>query len=147
MLDVLRPETDTEELGPQPSLQELPHLVEQLKGAGMAVSLHIDDAVPADLPARVDLSAYRIVQEALTNVLKHGGPEVAAEVRLERHNGDLRIEVLDSGRGGTILPGAGHGLVGMRERAHLLGGSLEAGQRPGGGFRVLARLPIAGGLT
>ena len=145
LLDVLRPDTETEPLGPQPSLRELPHLVERLAGAGVAVTLDTGTVLTAELPARVDLSAYRIVQEALTNVLKHGGPGAEAEVRLQRHNGDLHIEVLDSGRGGTILPGSGHGIVGMRERALLLGGSLEAGSRPGGGFRVEARLPIGEG--
>jgi signal transduction histidine kinase len=90
----------------------------------------------------VDLSAYRIVQEALTNVLKHAGTGASAEVRLSTDNHGFAIEVLDDGHGVTILPGSGHGIVGMRERALLSGGSLDAGPRPGGGFQVVAHLPI-----
>ncbi len=95
-----------------------------------------------DLPARVDLSVYRIVQEALTNVLKHAGPSARAEVRLSADNHAIAIEVLDNGHRATILPGSGHGIVGMRERALLLGGSLDAGPRLDGGFQVVARLPV-----
>jgi signal transduction histidine kinase len=90
----------------------------------------------------VDLSAYRIVQEALTNVLKHAGPTARAEVRLSSNQSEVAVEVIDNGHGATILPGSGHGIVGMRERALLLGGSLDAGPRPGGGFQVVAHLPI-----
>ncbi len=90
----------------------------------------------------MDLSAYRIVQEALTNVLKHAGPGARTEVRLSSDNQGVAIEVLDNGHGATILPGSGHGIAGMRERAQLLGGSLDAGPRPGGGFKVVAHLPI-----
>ncbi|MDH3538999.1 MAG: sensor histidine kinase, partial [Acidimicrobiia bacterium] len=88
------------------------------------------------------LFAYRIVQEALTNVLKHGGVDAAAQVRLEEADGHLDIEVTDTGTETTPLPGSGQGIVGMQERAILLGGTFEAGPRPGGGFRVAARLPI-----
>jgi signal transduction histidine kinase len=104
--------------------------------------------LPAALPARMDLFAYRIVQEALTNVLKHAGPGARAEVRLRCGNGAIAIEVLDDGRGTNGTPGfaedhlPGHGIIGMRERALLLGGSLDAAPRPDGGFRVVARLPI-----
>jgi signal transduction histidine kinase len=90
----------------------------------------------------VDLSAYRILQEALTNAFKHAGPDARAEVRLSTGDQHVTIEVLDNGRGGTILPGSGHGIVGMRERALLLGGSLQVGPRLGGGFQVVARLPV-----
>ena len=90
----------------------------------------------------MDLSTYRIVQEALTNVLKHAGPSAHTEVHLGSDNDRVAIEVLDSGHGATILPGSGHGIAGMRERAQLLGGSLEAGPRPGSGFQVVARLSI-----
>ena len=90
----------------------------------------------------MDLFAYRIVQEALTNVLKHGGVGAAAQVRLVEADGHLDIEVTDTGTGTSTLPGSGHGIVGMQERAVLLGGTFEAGPRPEGGFRVLARLPI-----
>jgi len=97
----------------------------------------------------VDLFAYRIVQEALTNVLKHAGPGARTEVRLatSRCGKHILIEVADDGRGASTLPGSGHGIVGMRERALLLGGSLDAGPRPGGGFRVFAQLPIGGKLV
>ncbi len=141
LLGVLRPEADVDGLGPQPGLADVPQLVEQLGEAGLDVSLTMDD-VQTDLPARVSLSAYRIVQEALTNVLKHAGPGARTEVKLGTDNHGLAIEVLDTGHGATILPGSGHGIVGMRERALLLGGSLDAGPRPGGGFQVVAHLPI-----
>ena len=100
------------------------------------------DGIQTDLPARVELSIYRIVQEALTNVLKHAGPSARTKVRLSTHNHEVVIEVRDDGHGATILPGSGHGIVGMRERVQLLGGSLDAGPRPGGGFKVVAHLPI-----
>jgi signal transduction histidine kinase len=148
LLGVLRPETDPDGLGPQPGLADLPRLVEQTRAAGLDVSLDTD-GVRAGLPARVDLFAYRIVQEALTNVLKHAGPGARTEVRLGTDRGGVLIEVLDDGRGATALPGPdlddagarGHGIVGMRERARLLGGTLDARPRPGGGFRVVAHLP------
>jgi signal transduction histidine kinase len=141
LLGVLRPEAEVAALGPQPGLADVPRLVEQFRAAGLDVSLAMEGA-QIDLPARVDLSAYRIAQEALTNVLKHAGPSARTEVRLSTDNHHVAIEVLDNGRGGTILPGSGHGIVGMRERALLLGGSLHVGPRPGGGFQVVARLPI-----
>ena len=163
LLGVLRPETDLDGLGPQPGLGDLPRLVEQVRGAGLGVSL-ATDGVPAGLPARVDLFAYRIVQEALTNVLKHAGPGAHAEVRLGSDSRGIVIEVLDDGKGleppsaatGPFRPAEppvgdrqhrqspGHGIVGMRERARLLGGTLDAGPRPGGGFRVAAHLPTGG---
>ena len=142
LLGVLRPEAEVNELGPQLGVADVPRLVDQLREAGLDVSLTIND-VPTDLPARVDLSAYRIVQEALTNVLKHTAPGARAEVTLDTDRHGLAIEVLDNGSGATALPGSGQGIVGMRERALLLGGSLDAGPRPGGGgFQVVAHLPI-----
>jgi signal transduction histidine kinase len=151
LLGVLRPETDPDGLGPQPGLADLPRLVEQTRGAGLDVSLDTD-GVTAGLPARVDLFAYRIVQEALTNVLKHAGPGARTEVRLGTDRRGVVIEILDDGRGATALPrpdlddaGArGHGIVGMRERARLLGGTLDARPRLGGGFSVVAHLPTGG---
>lgn len=140
LLGVLRPETASGELGPQPALNQVHELVDQLRQTGMSISLAAD--VPSELPVRVDLFAYRIVQEALTNVLKHGGVDAAAQVRLEETDGHLDIEVTDTGTATSALPGSGQGIVGMRERAILLGGTFEAGPRPEGGFRVLARLPI-----
>ena len=151
LLGVLRPESDLDGLGPQPGLADLPRLVEQTRGAGLDISL-AGDGVAGGLPARVDLFAYRIVQEALTNVLKHAGPGARTEVRLGTDRRGIVIEVLDDGRGATVLPGPdpddagarGHGIVGMRERARLLGGTLDAGPRPGGGFSVVAHLPTGG---
>ena len=141
LLGVIRPDAEGNGLGPQAGIAELPRLVEQLAQAGLTVSLTLDE-VPAEVPARVDLSTYRIVQEALTNVLKHGGPDAEVEVCVTGSNGEVAIDVTDTGSGGTILPGSGHGLLGMRERATLLGGTLDAGPRPGGGYRVSSRLPI-----
>jgi signal transduction histidine kinase len=151
LLGVLRPETDLDGLGPQPGLADLPRLVEQTRGAGLDVSLATGGVV-AGLPARVDLFAYRIVQEALTNVLKHAGPGARTEVRLGSDGRGVVIEVLDDGPGATAPPGPdlddagarGHGIVGMRERARLLGGTLDASPRPGGGFSVVAHLPTGG---
>jgi signal transduction histidine kinase len=146
LLDVLRPEAEADGLGPQPGLADVPRLVHQFEEAGLDVSPEMDD-VPTELPARVGLSAYRIVEEALTNVLKHAGPGARTEVRVSLAGRAIEIEVINTGRGATILPGSGHGIVGMRERAQLLGGSLDAGPRPGGGFRVVARLPVDPGPT
>jgi signal transduction histidine kinase len=151
LLGVLRPETDLDDLGPQPGLADLPRLVEQTRRAGLDVSL-TTNGMAAKLPARVDLFAYRIVQEALTNVLKHAGPGARTKVRLGTDRRGIVIEVLDDGRGATVLPrpdpddaGArGHGIVGMRERARLLGGTLDARPHPDGGFRVVAHLPTGG---
>lgn len=144
LLGVLRPEADVNEVGPMPGVADVPRLVDHLQHAGLEVVL-TTSGVPADLPVRVDLSAYRIVQEALTNVLKHAGPDTQTEVRLSGNNQGITIEVLDRGSGDTILPGSGQGIVGMRERAELLGGTLEAGPRPGGGFGVVAHLPVGEG--
>jgi signal transduction histidine kinase len=149
LLGVLRPETDLDELGPQPSLADLPRLIEQIRQAGVDVTLAAD-GLPAELPARMDLFAYRIIQEALTNVLKHAGPGVPTEVRLSTDRNGIVVEVRDDGRAAAVAPGPGiaqegsegHGIIGMRERALLLGGSLGAGPRAGGGFRVVAHLPI-----
>jgi signal transduction histidine kinase len=157
LLGILRPTEglhgsggDLDDRGPQPGLTELSRLVEQIRQAGVDVALSID-GLPAGLPARLDLFAYRIVQEALTNVLKHAGPGTRTEVRLRGDLGEIVIEVLDDGRDATVVPerdgGGGHGIVGMRERALLLGGRLEAGPRVEGGFRVVARLPVEGELA
>ena len=98
---------------------------------------------PVKLPAGVDLSAYRIVQEALTNALKHAGP-AHAWVAVRYVGDDVEIEVANDGRSQGESDGEGHGLVGMRERVALCGGELHSGPRPGGGFRISARLPVAG---
>src|SRR5271166_49981 len=129
-------------LSPQPGVAELAALVEGVRAAGLPVVLVIDGD-PGRLPAAVDISAYRIVQEALTNVLKHAGP-ASAEVRVRCGAGEVLIEVTDDGAGpqpaGTA--GGGQGLAGRRERVALFGGELAAGPRPAGGFAVRARLPL-----
>lgn len=143
LLGVLRPETERDGVGPQPGLADLPRLIEQVRTAGLEV--RITDDVPTPLPTRVQLSAYRIVQEALTNVLKHGGPGARTDVRLRHDGSELTIEVVDNAGPGPTRPQTpGHGIIGMRERATLLGGSLETGPGPEGGFRVVARLPVDG---
>ena len=141
LLGVLRAPSEREALAPTRGLAEIPGLIGEMNRAGVGVSLFTDD-LPDDLPASVDLASYRIVQEALTNVVKHAGPDASAEVRLAAGAGQLTIEVTDRGSSDSRLPGAGQGLVGMRERAALLGGTFEAGPRPGGGFRVMTRLPL-----
>jgi signal transduction histidine kinase len=100
------------------------------------------EGTPAELPPGVDLAAYRIVQEALTNVVRHAGP-ATARVAVRYAPGQVAVEVLDDGRGGDP-GGQGHGIPGMRERAALYGGTLEAGPLPGGGFRVAVTLPLEG---
>lgn len=144
ILGVLRADGSGETLAPMHGLADIPGLVAEMNDAGISVSLSAD-GVPDSLPASVGLASYRIVQEALTNALKHAGPDPKAEVRLASDRGLLTIEVTDRGSGGSPLPGSGQGLVGMRERAALLGGTFDAGPRPDGGFRIIARLPIARG--
>ncbi len=142
LLGVLRSESDPENLVPVHGIADIPALVSKTKEAGVDVSL-LQTTVPDAVPARVDLASYRIVQEALTNILKHAGPGTGAEVRLSAANQMLMIEVVDRGEGeAPSLPGSGQGLVGMRERATLLGGTFEAGPRLGGGFRIMACLPL-----
>lgn len=152
LLGVLRPDTARNGLGPQPGLADLPRLVAEVREAGLDVTM--SGGVPDTVPARVDLSAYRIVQEALTNVLKHSGPGTRTVVHLRGDSDGITIDVLDDGHGaalGSVAPPdegrSGHGIVGMRERALLLGGTLDARPRPGGGFRLTAHLPVKGEPT
>ena len=140
LLGMLRRDGDREELEPQPGLAQVAVLLEQVRRAGLQVTLTVEgEARPLD-PGR-DLCAYRIVQEGLTNALKHGGRS-RAEVLLRYAPGSLSIEIRDDGAGTSQLAGAGQGLIGMRERVALYGGELQAGARDGGGFEVLARLPL-----
>ena len=146
LLGVLRTEDDaTGALEPQPGIDQLGTLLTGIRSAGLPVELVVEgEARP--LPAGVDLSAYRIVQEALTNILKHAGP-ARAEVRLRYGSDALEVRVADDGRGGTGQPAdagkePGHGLVGMRERVALFGGELRAGPGQSGGYAVTARLPV-----
>ncbi len=143
LLGMLRRSGEHEELAPQPSVDQIGFLVEQIERAGLPVKLEVEgERVP--LPAGVDLCAYRVVQESLTNALKHAGP-AHAEVRLRYAPNGLDVEVLDDGRG-TAQPngdGSGHGLIGMRERVALYGGQINTGPRNGGGFEVRAHIPLA----
>jgi signal transduction histidine kinase len=142
ILVLLREPEQAAESRPQPSLAELNELVASYRAAGMPVRLEVVGE-PLPLPSGVELSVYRIVQEALTNTLKHSNP-TNVTVTLAFRNSRLELEVVDDG---TPTPGAaenGQGIIGMRERAALLGGELETGQREGGGFRVAAQLPISG---
>jgi signal transduction histidine kinase len=143
LLGVLRRDGEAEGLEPQPSIDQVGTLVEQVERAGLPVTLTVaGDRAP--LPAGVDLCAYRIVQEALTNALKHAGP-ARAEVTLSYAPNGLDVDVRDDGRGNgsTNGDGAGHGLIGMRERVALYGGTLQTGPVDGGGFHVHAHLPLA----
>ena len=145
LLGILRQADDQPALAPVPSLADLDRLIAQLQDAGLPAVLHIEgESTP--LPPGVDLAAYRIVQEALTNCLKHAGP-TQAEVRIRYGRHELELEVLDDGGSSRVAGnGTGHGLIGMRERASLYGGFFEAGARPSGGFAVHARLPLDGHL-
>jgi signal transduction histidine kinase len=140
MLGLLRTDDDGLALAPQPGLDQVDRLVEQVRDTGLAVEVAVEGE-PRQLPPGVDLAAYRIVQEALTNVLKHAGP-ARARVALRYGDRELGLEITDDGSGTSANgDGGGHGLVGMRERAALYGGSVEARPAPAGGFRVRARLP------
>jgi signal transduction histidine kinase len=143
LLGMLRKDDDELALAPQPSMEHLELLVSQVREAGMPVELEVEGE-PEPLPAGVDLSAYRIVQEALTNALKHAGP-ARALVRVRYRRDELELEILDDGPGpaADATNGAGgHGLIGMRERVSMFGGDLAAGERSSGGYSVHARLPL-----
>ena len=144
VLSVLRQEDEPAPRSPTSTIARLDDLVSQAAAAGLAVRTEIDGP-PRPLPFSVDAAAYRIVQEALTNVARHAGPATAI-VRVCYAERDLAVQVDDDGSGpppGTPA-GNGRGIIGMRERAAALGGELQAGARPGGGFRVQARLPLGG---
>jgi signal transduction histidine kinase len=142
LVGVLRRPEEAPALAPQPSLQYLDKLVEQAGEAGLPVEVQIEGEAK-ELPAGVDLTAYRLVQEALTNSIKHAGAS-RAEVVVRYGQGAVELLIRDDGRGisdGTAESG-GHGLVGMRERVAVYGGDLEAGPRPNGGYELRARLPL-----
>jgi signal transduction histidine kinase len=140
LLGMLRRDDEQIALAPQPSLRHLDALAAQVREAGLPVDLSVEGE-PIELPPGVDLSAYRIVQEALTNALKHAGP-ARARVLVRYGKDDLELEIADTGLAAGASDGEGHGLVGMRERVSLYGGKIEAGPRDGGGFAVRARLPL-----
>ncbi|MFG2865844.1 sensor histidine kinase [Streptomyces sioyaensis] len=150
LLGVLRTGEQAEggEYVPQPGVEQLEDLMDQVRGAGLPVDFTVEGE-PRELPSSVALTVYRIVQEALTNTRKHGGPDVGATVRVSYRDEDLELLVEDDGRGAQQelyeeggADGLGHGLIGMRERVGMVGGSLTAGPRAGGGFRVSAVLPL-----
>jgi signal transduction histidine kinase len=150
LLGVLRTGEHQEggEYVPQPDVEQIEDLVEQCRGSGLPVDFKVE-GTPRPLPSGVELTAYRIVQEALTNTRKHGGPNAGASVRLVYFDDGLGLLVEDDGKGAPHelyeeggADGAGHGLIGMRERVGMVGGTLDAGPRPGGGFRISALLPL-----
>ncbi len=140
LLGALRPESEWHGEGSHPSLAELGALVEQYRVAGLPVEVDVA-GTPRQLGAGLDLTAYRIVQEALTNSLKYAGP-ATARVLVRFTPRALDLEIADDGTGSGAPAGSGHGLVGMRERVSMYGGELQAGPSPGGGFAVHARLPL-----
>jgi signal transduction histidine kinase len=147
LLDVLRPDAPAsgdsdagEEWAPQPTLAELPELLERVRGAGLPVT-YTESGNARPLGPSTELAIYRLVQEALTNTLKHAGAGAEATVRLDWDAQGLTVVVRDNGRGIVSSPGGGHGLIGMRERLASVGGSVAAGPLPKGGFKVEARLP------
>jgi signal transduction histidine kinase len=142
LLAVLRHDDDeTGERGPAPGLADVHALVAQVVGSGVAVDVRVEGR-PDGVPAGVDLAAYRIVQEALTNVLKHAGSG-RATVTIRHTPEDVTVQVSDDGRGrGGDGPRGGQGMIGMRERVALYGGEFRAGPREEGGFTVVARLPL-----
>jgi signal transduction histidine kinase len=142
LVGVLRRPEEAPALAPQPSLEHVERLVEQARDAGLPVNVEIEGE-PKELPAGVDLTAYRLVQEALTNAVKHANA-TRAEVIIRYGDGVVELLVSDDGRGTSDgkAESGGHGLVGMRERVAVYGGELEAGPAPGGGYRLHARLPL-----
>jgi signal transduction histidine kinase len=148
ILNVLRQADDADPTQPAPGTAQLDALIAGARRAGLDTTLTVTGE-PFPLPAAVDLAAYRIVQESLTNAIRHAGPATAA-VSLTYTGAELRIDVTDTGRGPKVSAAAGdagHGLAGMRERAAAVGGIVETGPGPHGGFRVAARLPVTGQLS
>jgi signal transduction histidine kinase len=147
LLGVLRDTGTVAETGPMPGMGDLEPLIEQTRAAGIPVRFTSSGTPPPHLDGGADLAAYRVVQEALTNVRKHGGPAVSATVNVRYGADGLTIQVADNGRGAAAQYDAdrdepGHGLAGMRERVALYGGTVAAGPRSGGGFEVSATLPV-----
>ena len=139
LLGMLRDDEDDHSRAPQPSLVRLESLAEEMRASGLPVELDVD-GVPNGIPPGIDVSGYRIVQEALTNVLKHAGPAVA-RVTVRYASDAVEVTVADDGRGGLTGSGTGNGLLGIRERVAVVGGEIVAGPQPEGGFAVHARLP------
>jgi len=142
LLSAMRHDGEEAELGPQPGLDGLDALLDEVGRAGLPVELHVDGQ-PFPLPRGVDLSAYRIVQEGLTNALKHARAS-DADVIVRYRPDELEIEVRDNGQGYATSDGQGHGLVGVRERVKIYGGEMSAGASDEGGFVLSTRLPVGG---
>ena len=143
MLTALRRDDDAAPRSPAPGLDRLPELIELTRAAGLSIEVEVAGTAQP-LPAAVQLAAYRIIQESLTNVARHAG-RARVTVRVTYEDTDVHVEIDDDGtvpRDGASAIGTGSGIMGMRERATALGGDLSAGFRHGGGFRVSARLPV-----
>jgi signal transduction histidine kinase len=140
MVGVLRRPEEAPALAPQPTLDHLSRLVDQARESGLPVELRIEGE-PSQLPAGLDLTAYRLVQEGLTNVVKHA-QATRAEVLVSYGDGYLEVTVEDDGQGVGNGDSGGHGLIGMRERVSVYGGEIDAGPQPGGGYRLRAKLPL-----
>jgi signal transduction histidine kinase len=140
LVGLLREQGAMPEFSPQPGLGTMNDLLETVRSAGLPVELNVD-GTPRELPPGMDLAAYRVVQEALTNALKYGGT-AHAWVSLRWHEDELELEVANDGKGDGDGSGGGHGLAGMRERVSLYGGTVHSGPRDGGGYVVRARLPV-----
>jgi signal transduction histidine kinase len=140
LLGAMHGDGDSLELAPRPGLDRLDALVDDVSRAGLPVELHVEGS-PFPLPEAIDLSAYRIVQEGLTNALKHAHAS-RADVTVRYRPEELEIEVRDNGNGASTSDGLGHGLVGVRERVKIYGGEMTAGAAPGSGFVLTTRLPI-----
>jgi signal transduction histidine kinase len=147
LLGVLRPEVDGDGLAPQPGVAAIEPLLENARGAGLRIGHRLEGA-PLALPAALELSVFRIVQESVTNALRHAGPGAELEVVVRYGPDWVEVEAVDAGSelstpsAAAGSADAGHGLIGMRERVEMFGGELSAGPLPSGGFRVLARLPV-----
>jgi len=142
ILDVLRAPEDAEPTAPAPGLADLAGLIDSTRSAGLPIEVRVM-GTPSEVPATVDVAAYRIVQESLTNALRYAG-NAPTRVTVRYNTATLGVEVADDGRepSDAALPGTGHGLPGMRERAAAVGGTVAAGHRRGGGFIVRAELPL-----
>ena len=147
LVDVLRPESDGQPEAPQPGLDDIDALIGGVADTGLAVTCQVTGD-PQPLPTAVGLSTYRIVQEALTNALKHAGPTASVQVTIDHSPDEIVIIVVDNGHGALTsnrrAAPVGHGIIGMKERVALFGGHLEAGPRADRGFRVAATIPTSG---
>jgi signal transduction histidine kinase len=143
MLGLLRSGDGTTGTSPQPGIGDIRALLDQAAGSGLRIRADVEDPLPS-VDAGVGLAVYRVLQESITNVHKHAGPDPLVSVTVRRAGPDLLVEVRDDGRGSTAPDdGKGHGLMGMRQRVAAVDGTFEAGACPGGGFGVRASMPVA----